>query len=122
MIGYWRVEMGTSTGKLAYCLRIIRREEPPAEREGSCDAVLLLTIVFPPAGVPRANFSSVDGRNGRALPNHDIFSAWLALAKLLSTDERMDDEQRAFAEQVYKAALDRDRRTFQGSFRGAPEA
>lgn len=121
--------MGTYRYKVSYSLDAARREEPGLTLEEleqqnriGCDAVLLVSILFPPGEVPDADFSSLDGRTGTQLSIADLFSAWLAWAKKLSQDPRLDAEQRYFVQMVYLSARERDTEALPGGSHGVSEA
>lgn len=69
-----------------------------AENKGGTDALFLISMLYPEDGSFSMSFFSKDGRNGgQALPDTEMFKAWLLMGHKLSEREGLDDFRRGLA-------------------------
>jgi hypothetical protein len=70
---------------------------------GSCDAMLLASIIFPEDGSYSCLFMSKDGRTGEDLPDAEWFKVWTMLAHRLAQSKTLgDDGRRQLAAYVFE--------------------
>lgn len=102
--------MPTQTYPLSYLLRI---NDPPLSVEdakqqaqegfGACDAVVLLSVLYPPDGSYSLLVRSRDGRTQESLPDHEVFKAWLMLSDYLANSPTIEPWRREFAREVFNS-------------------
>lgn len=86
----------------------LKREELPADH-GACDAMLLVSMIYPPDGSYSQAVVGVDGRNTATGPNgerlelaaKEQFKAWIMSAKYFAELEGLDPGRRLFAAEVF---------------------
>lgn len=100
-----KVEM-TQTYKLTYDARV---EDPPVTREqiekvgrGGCDAVVILSMLYPDDGSFSLAVVSLDGRTGEQIEDKELFKAWWLLASRLGESETLDPVRRMLAKTSFE--------------------
>jgi hypothetical protein len=71
---------------------------------GSCDAMLLASLIYPEDGSFSCLFVSADGRKGiqADLDDNEWFKVWSMLANRLANSETLSDNKKAFCHQVFE--------------------
>lgn len=96
--------------KLSYRLD---RNDPPIDTEearrraeedglGSCDAAVLLSILFPEDGSYSMLLRSLDGRSGEPLSDAEVFKAWWMLAKRLGDSTTLEPRRAVLAKATFE--------------------
>lgn len=81
--------------------------EDLAEKTACCDSLVVGLIVLDENGVCNQEFMSVDGRTGKGLSEHNIWTFWAGMAMSLSQIETLAGSQRAICKQVSDAVFGR---------------
>jgi len=80
----------------------IRKEEIP-EGWGACDAMLAVSIVYPPDGGFSIMLLPLDGRvPGEALSDREMFKVWAMMSKRLAESSTLGEYGRSFAQMVWE--------------------
>ena len=93
--------------KLAYTLpeahpEGLVAEELEAKNMCGTDAMLMAAISYPPDGSLSILFSSLDGRDGKQLDDHEWFKVLAMLARRLSASKTLDPGRKEFAAIVFE--------------------
>ena len=68
---------------------------------GSCDAMLMASLIFPEDGSYSCLFMSKDGRTGGDLDDLEWFKVWMMLSKRLGESRTLDAGRKEFAADVF---------------------
>lgn len=71
---------------------------------GACDALGLLSIVYPPDGSISLSVASVDGRTGKNIADSELFKCWVMMAHLLSESD-ISPAKRELCEFTFDAVM-----------------
>lgn len=72
-----------------------------ANGAGLTDAVVFLSLVYPPDGSFSLAVISQDGRTGEPVDPHELFKAWLMVGDQLARNADLDEGRRAFAQMTF---------------------
>src|ERR1700761_5540680 len=105
--------MATETHERTYPLTYEitpRPERVPASwvREqglAACDAVVVLSMIYPEDGSFSLAVPSLDGRTGEPVTDADLWKVWTMLAKNLSESPTLSAPKREFCELTFKAVF-----------------
>jgi hypothetical protein len=64
---------------------------------GTCDAVLIASILYPADGSYSVYFIPRDGRTGKDLSDLEMFKVWIMLANRLANSQTLDDARKLLA-------------------------
>lgn len=78
------------------------RRRAEEEGLGSCDAAVLLSILFPEDGSYSVMLQSLDGRTGRELSDHEVFKAWWMLAERLGRSTTLEPRRAVWARATFE--------------------
>lgn len=84
----------------------ILRDDVPEEFEGTSDAVLIASLIYPPDGSLSMQFVGIDGRAEGVLDDKEWFKVWVFLAKRLSESETLNAGHRALAEVLFNTYVE----------------
>lgn len=84
----------------------ISKEEAAASGKGSCTALLIGSILYPPDGSYSVLFSSIDGRTNQPLPPEEEWKAWIMMAKYLSDRPDLPPGKRDLAAAAWETFRD----------------
>ena len=68
---------------------------------GACDALLLVSILYPEDGSLSLQMVGCDGRTGKTLDDLELFKVWTMLAKHLSESETLSGVKKEYAGRVF---------------------
>lgn len=95
--------------------RLVRNDPPLSKEEakakteegyGSCDAAVVMAILYPEDGSYSVLLSSLDGRTGEDLSDHEVFKAWWVLASRLAQSTTLDPGRAQFARITFESFAD----------------
>ena len=72
------------------------------EDVGATDAVLVISMLYPPDGSFSMLLSTLDGRTDGEVDDNELFKVWTMLAKSLAESKTLGPGKRAFASQVFE--------------------
>lgn len=70
---------------------------------GSCDAMLLASIIYPEDGTLSILFIGYDGRTNAELEDIEWFKVWTMLTSRLANSKTLSAEKRTFCSTVFEA-------------------
>jgi hypothetical protein len=82
-------------------------QDPPLDRlaipkgHGACDAVVILSLLYPEDGSFSMLPMSRDGRTGEELSDAELFKCWTLLAAHLAESKTLSPEKRQLAAQLF---------------------
>lgn len=86
----------------------LRGEDPPLTRaeiepgRGACDAVILLSLLYPEDGSFSLLIASKDGRTGDEVSDAEIFKCWGMLAERLAESRTLSPNKRELARTLWE--------------------
>lgn len=83
----------------------IEKKDVP-ENAGACDAMIFVSMIYPPDGSFSMMHFSKDGRTDEELPVAEIWKAWALMAKSLSENLNLSPGKRAFCASVFQMVAD----------------
>jgi hypothetical protein len=82
------------------------------EGQGGCDALVLLSILFPEDGSYSMLPATKDGRTGNELSAKEMFKAWMLLGDHISQMSELDEGRKIIAEtpiQMMRTVMDKEK-------------
>lgn len=73
---------------------------------GGCDAMIFLSLLFPPDGTYSMKAITRDGRTGDALEAGELWKAWFMLSKVLADRADLDPGRRELCQHVFDTICD----------------
>jgi hypothetical protein len=76
------------------------KEDIKGEHDGLCDAMMVVSILFPEDGSYSQMIMSADGRTGKELSQDDIFKVWQMIAFTLERNNGLEGWHKEIIKQV----------------------
>jgi hypothetical protein len=87
----------------------IRPEDPPLPRSkveelnrSACDAIVLLSMIYPPDGSFSLLVESLDGRTGEEVSDNELWKVWTMLATRLAKSKTLSTNKREVAQLLWE--------------------
>lgn len=79
---------------------LVKRDIP--EGHGAADAVVILSMLYPPDGSFSLAVPSLDGRTHRAVTDNELFKVWTLIASRLADSMTLSANKKEFARLVFE--------------------
>lgn len=71
-----------------------REEVDPSKGEGACDAVGIMSLIYPPDGSLSCVFYGLDGKTKGQLSDNEWFKIWFLLGSNLIKSDKLDSDRK----------------------------
>jgi hypothetical protein len=106
----------------------VRQEEPPLTPDevqhlsrGAADAVVILSMIYPPDGSFSLSVVSLDGRTGEEVTDNELWKVWTMLSYQLARSKTLAEPKRELAETLHECVATALRAATQAALTVVPE-